>query len=945
MIARVGVFAGHRARGPKWYVDSVTGDDGNNGKAAGSAFRTIAAVLPRITAGDTVGLARGSHWREQFTIPADRVQVTAYGSGNRPLLDCSDVIGGGSWSKTAGRTAVYECSVAHDVALGKTFIGCWENGARLQWKTSVADVDATPGSYTLADTTWSPASPVTLYVHASDGANPGGNGKTYEYANRSYGLTAVGRTGCMIQGIETRRNMHNDGSLVLGPSTTVIDCVASDGQYHSVFVAPGCRLTGVTANDAYHPAAIGLFIWDPVANGEDLYFENCQALLPAYTAGMGGGFGGHGTGALGTVMFKNCTVQNCDIGFGGGLATNLVVADCRTTGPCAYPINGDAAKTTSLAVTNFTADSVTGRLVSQFANGAAVSLSGVTAASSNGACGVFANGLSDIALSISGSTLTGFQVVSADNAPGLQVTFLNNSVPSGAHNIFWMNPAPASINTDYNQVHSDAYVQWGTSNITWNQYLAVSGQEQHTLNWYVDSVNGSDANSGASPDRAFATIAKAQSVLQAGQRLGLARGSKFREQMTLSVNSAAVVAYGTGAPPLLDCCEPVSPAAWTKTAGRNAVYQATVPIDNPVGATFIACWENDALLAYQTSVAAVDANPGSYTLSDTGSSPASPITIYVSASDSANPAANGKLYEYSRRSYGLMAQNASTCGIGGIATRRNVHGDGSLVLGSSTVAANCLAMDGQIHSVYVSRGCQLFGVVASGAYHPATISMFYWTDAFAGENLYFENCQALLPSYRLNVGSGFGGSGSGALGTITYKNCTVQNCDGAFEGTLAQNLVLTGCHVAGQCRSGVVLNNPANVTISNLTADSISQRLVAGVPNGASISMSGLNASSPNGACGVYMNGVSGVNLSLTDSTLAGFQLLSADSAPGFQFTFQRNTVPSGASILFWINPAPTAMSSDYNSVYGEAHIQWGSTGYTWAAYKAATGQDSHSTP
>jgi hypothetical protein len=38
-------------------------------------------------------------------------------------------------------------------------------------------------------------------------------------------------------------------------------------------------------------------------------------------------------------------------------------------------------------------------------------------------------------------------------------------------------------------------------------------------------------------------------------------------------------------------------------------------------------------------------------------------------------------------------------------------------------------------------------------------------------------------------------------------------------------------------------------------------------------------------------------------------------------------------------------MNSDYNTVYTGASVEWGTTNYTWAAYKAATGQDAHSTP
>ena len=944
MIASVGVFYGHRARGPKWYVDAVAGNDSNSGRSAGAAFRTIAAVLPQIGAGDSVGLARGSQWREQFTVPADGVQVVAYGAGNPPLLDCSDAIGSQAWSKTSGQTAVYQCSVTHDVAIGKTFIGCWENGTRLAWKTSVADVDATPGSYTLSDTSYSPASPVTLYVHASDGSNPASSGRLYEYSRRQFGLYASGRTGCVISGIQTRRNMHNDGSLILGPSNTVNNCLTTDGQYHSVFVSPGCHLTNVVASGAYHPAAIGMFIWNPAANGENLTFESCQALLPTYTPGIGGGFGGHGTGALGTITYSNCVVQNCDEAFEGTLGQNLNIQNCQITGQCGTGVNVYTAA--QVSITNLSAASISQRLVSSIPSGAAVTAVGLTAASANGACGFYLNGSSNVTLTITDSNLAGFQLLSADSAPGFWFTFLRNQVPSGGHNIFWMNPAPASIDTDYNQIYSGAFVQWGSNNITWNQYIAVSGQEPHGFNWYVDSVNGNDSHTGTTQAQAFATIARAQSVLQTGQVLGLASGSHWREQLTLpTANGIAVVAYGSGAKPLLDASDLISAAAWSKTAGRSNVYQATVPIDGPGGQTFIGCWENGARMSYQTSVAAVDANPGSYTLSDTSSSPASPITIYVNASGSSNPATSGNQYEYARRSYALLGQNCGTAGIGGIQTRRNEHMSGSLVLGSSSVAANCLVTDGQFHSVFVSRNCYLTNVAVSGAYHPVSIGMFYWNNTFSGENLYFENCQASLAAYTTGVGAGFAGSGGGNLGTITYSNCTVQNCDEAFEGTLAQNLAIANCHIEGQCRTGVNVNTATSVTLNGLLADSISQRLLTALPNGATITAAGLSAASPNGACGVYLNGSVGVTLTITDSALSGFQLLSADSVTNFHFTFLRNQVPSGAYDIFWLNPPPTAMSSDYNTVYAGAHVQWGTTTYAWAAYKAATGQDGHSTP
>jgi hypothetical protein len=478
MIARVGVFYGRRPRGPKWYVDAVAGDDANGGTAPGRALRTIAAVLPRIAAGDVVGLARGSRWREQLIMPADGVRVVAYGAGSQPLLDCSDPIAAGAWSKTEGWTNVYQASVTHDIAINKTFIGCWEDTARLQWKTSLAEVDATPGSYTLSDTSGAPPSPATLYVHAAGSTNPAANGRLYEYSSRCYALYASGRTGCAMRGIHTRRNLHSDGSLILGNFNTAVDCLATDGQYHSVFVSPGCHLVNVIANEAYHPTAIGMFVWDPIGNGEDICFEGCQALLPAYVPGMGGGFGGHGVGTLGTITFRNCLVQNCEEAFEGTLASRLIVQDCRIAGPAS---SGVAAYTPSqVIIENLTADSISARLITAISDGATVSVTGVNAASPNGATAVFLNGLNNVALTMTDCDLTGFSVVSHDGGSGLQFTFLRNQILSGPWNIFWLNPAPAAINSDNNVVYAGAHVQWGSANYSWADYKQTTGQDAHS---------------------------------------------------------------------------------------------------------------------------------------------------------------------------------------------------------------------------------------------------------------------------------------------------------------------------------------------------------------------------------------------------------------------------------------------------------------------------------
>lgn len=277
---------GGRAQRP-WHVDSVSGSDGNRGKAPGDALRTIAAVIPKIRAGDTVALARGSHWRESFLIPADRVSVVAYGGGNRPLLDCSDPIAAGAWSKTAGLTNVYQATVDLEGNDSPLFFSAWESDVRLVRASSTAECDATAGSYyPSADG----GSPIVLYIHASDASNPGSNGKAYEYSSRRFGLQ--GGNSISVSGIHTRRNLHCNGSLSVYANGLLTDCVASEGSKHNVYVGPGTVLTNVEADRGYFTGDAMMVVHNGsgVANANVTYI-NCSA--HDFTGPSAAGFGGH----------------------------------------------------------------------------------------------------------------------------------------------------------------------------------------------------------------------------------------------------------------------------------------------------------------------------------------------------------------------------------------------------------------------------------------------------------------------------------------------------------------------------------------------------------------------------------------------------------------------------------------------------------------------------
>lgn len=314
----------------QWFVDSVAGNNSNNGTSATTPLQTIAALLAKSIVSDTlIALKCGSTWRERLTIPVDRVHVCSYGTGAAPLLDCSEAISAGAWSKTGGQTSVYQAALTCE-ATGSTWISVWENDVRLVRVASIAAVDATPGSYFPSSDA---SASFTLYIQASNSTNPGVNGKTYDYSKRYAGYDAVTTAvvGCRVSGIQTRRNLANDGSLQIGKNGQAFDCTALDGTKHNVYVRTGGYCRRVTAQDAYFGGqSFILFVGNEnTPNGEGLTFIDCNALMTAYDANSTGFYSHVNTsGSFGTLMFDGCHTDKCSMGFSGNNAARGIVQNC-----------------------------------------------------------------------------------------------------------------------------------------------------------------------------------------------------------------------------------------------------------------------------------------------------------------------------------------------------------------------------------------------------------------------------------------------------------------------------------------------------------------------------------------------------------------------------------------------------------------------------------------
>jgi hypothetical protein len=416
-----------------WYVDSVNGLDANAGTSQDAPLQTIAALLGKtITAGQRIGLAKGSTWREELVVPAASITVAAYGTGNRPLLDASDALAASAWSKTGGLTAVYQASVAIDWVASKTFVSAWANSVRLVRATSAANCDATAGSYfPSAENT----SPITLYVHLAADANPGALADGYvEYSKRKHGLDSRDDLYVRVVGVATRRNLHHDGSLIIGKYGRAEGTLSTEGNNHCVYARTGSTLVDAEALDVYFistgPTHF-VFNEDTPAN-EGVSCTGCYAHNTTY-----GGVpaGGHATptgfyshkntsGSFGTITYTNCRADKVARGFGGFDASIAISNPTVSATSIAFVPE-------SAAPMSVTGGTYTG-LVDGFAspqNGSTLTLQSVTA-SLAGKSGIyiasFANG---VTLKVYDSTLGPFTtLVSAfSNASGPTIDLQRNT--------------------------------------------------------------------------------------------------------------------------------------------------------------------------------------------------------------------------------------------------------------------------------------------------------------------------------------------------------------------------------------------------------------------------------------------------------------------------------------------------------------------------------------
>ncbi|WP_316181281.1 hypothetical protein [Bradyrhizobium sp. SZCCHNRI1009] len=339
-------------------------------------------------------------------------------------------------------------------------------------------------------------------------------------------------------------------------------------------------------------------------------------------------------------------------------------------------------------------------------------------------------------------------------------------------------------------------------------------------NYYVDSVNGNDANPGTSPSLAFQNLT-ALPTINSGQSVGLAADSYWRQTLAIGtgsplVNNVTVAMYGTGAKPVIDGVDAVNAGDWSKTGGFTNLYQATESL--PGAGSWVNVFENGQFLQNVASHATADATACSYYISDMTLTSA---PIYVHTCDGSNPGSNGKTYEYTRRSLVLQVWGNNET-ISNVSTKRAGSNNGSLVVqgdGSASYIQGCTADLGGKHNIFAPGGSTIDGCTFTDEYYPSFGSMAVFFDGVGSglpvvlKNSTFTQTQNITGN---NVGVFTAHTGSGSLGTITVATSTLIATNGAkLTGITAQNapsLLVTNVIAS----STTALVSPSvNTTINN----------------------------------------------------------------------------------------------------------------------------------
>jgi hypothetical protein len=320
---------------PDVFVDSVNGNDANDGLTLGTALQTLAAAQTAVTArgnGTVLGLARGSYWREQFNITIDAFAVVPAGSGNIPVIDGADIATG--WTEHADGASypdVWQLSWNRTSATTTSSenIGVWADGTMPRVASSLADLQTNGGWFASNFTTQS----TTIYIKSV--ADPNSSGVVYEITKRHYGFAGhpatlgLTKSGQRYFGpIEIKRCVGHYNALSQGPGLAQRMLLRQGNIHHSVAEGNQTDVLSTEYNVSIAPAMNTFY--RAVSSGFAPVVTRGLCLSPGGSGRVrlngqdASAFYAHGSsGSIDSLTVNGCVSRGCT--FAGADATVLTV--------------------------------------------------------------------------------------------------------------------------------------------------------------------------------------------------------------------------------------------------------------------------------------------------------------------------------------------------------------------------------------------------------------------------------------------------------------------------------------------------------------------------------------------------------------------------------------------------------------------------------------------
>lgn len=307
------------------------------------------------------------------------------------------------------------------------------------------------------------------------------------------------------------------------------------------------------------------------------------------------------------------------------------------------------------------------------------------------------------------------------------------------------------------------------------------------LSYYVDSVNGSDAKDGLTPQSAWQTLGRLSNTLNSAD-IRLARGSHWREQLTLGTN-CTVSAYGSGPRPILDASDVKT--GWTLAGAFTNVYAVSnVVVTGGGSERRISVIEDGDILTIAANLASCETNAGTY-YAALDPVAGSTNSVFVHPTDGST----NHLFEVAVRELGLQAGN--NCTVRSIHTRNNMTPGGSIVLGEDCYAQDVFAENGTKHNFFIASGV-VEDCEAGKQSFDSSATLFVAYSVVDGRSVVFRRCRAWGKPNKPAVATAYYGHTGGAVGA--YTNVLFEDCAADYTLGFGGVAVLTnGVQVFNRC--------------------------------------------------------------------------------------------------------------------------------------------------